>query len=250
MAKTFEALMRAAKDNQIRPEESMVFDLKPPRPSILIGAADFKLSPQIIEEYHRMKHTMLSSNPKKIKTVLFSSSTEGEGTSTVLINFATTLASEGSKVLLVDANLRNPSLHSLFNLEKKNGLTDLLLGKSTLEGVIKKTQTNNLSVITSGIPHSVPFSLYESNSLDSLIEEMKAQFDWVLFDSPPINSYNDSSALAAKMDGVIMVVQAEKTRWEVAQSAKQRIENDKVKILGAVLNKRKMYIPEWAYKRL
>ncbi len=68
--------------------------------------------------------------------------------------------------------------------------------------------------------------------------------------APPINSYNDSNTLAAKMDGVIMVVEAENTRWEVAQSAKERIESDKVKILGVVLNRRKMYIPDWAYKLL
>ena len=79
---------------------------------------------------------------------------------------------------------------------------------------------------------------------------MKPYFDWVLFDSPCIHSCNDASTLAAKMDGVVMVVQAEKTRWEVAQSAKERIESEKIKILGAVLNKRKMLIPAWAYKIL
>jgi Mrp family chromosome partitioning ATPase len=86
--------------------------------------------------------------------------------------------------------------------------------------------------------------------LVSAIEQIEEQYDWILFDSPPINSCNDSSALASKMDGVVMVVQAENTRWEVAQRAKEQIENDKVKILGVVLNRRKLYIPEWAYKLL
>ena len=249
MAKTFEALKKAEKEYQIKPEESKVFDLKPkPKPYIPV---DFKISPQIIEEYHRMKYHILNSNPgRKIKTLLFSSSTEGEGNSTVLINFGITLASGGDKVLLVDANLRNPTLHDLFNIDKKSGFTELLLEKNTLKGVIKKTQIKNLSVITSGIPHSNPFSIFESKSLDSFIKQMKDQTDWVLFDSPPINSYNDSSTLAAKMDGVVMIVQAEKTRWELIQSAKERIENGKVKILGAVLNRRKMYIPGWVYKML
>ena len=79
---------------------------------------------------------------------------------------------------------------------------------------------------------------------------MKLQADWVLFDSPPINVYNDASALAAKMDGVVMVVQAENTRWEVAQSAKKKIKNAKVSLLGVILNRRKMHIPDWAYKML
>jgi len=119
-----------------------------------------------------------------------------------------------------------------------------------LEEVVKETPISNLSVITGGIPHTSPSSIFESSLLDSLIEQMETRADWVLFDSPPINAYNDSRTLATKMDGVVMVVQAEKTRWEVAQSARQRMEHDNVNILGVVLNKKKMHIPEWAYKML
>jgi capsular exopolysaccharide synthesis family protein len=126
----------------------------------------------------------------------------------------------------------------------------LLQGKSSLTDVIKKTNINNLSVITSGSSASNPFNILESESLGSLIEQMKEHAYWVLFDSPPVNQYNEALLLSSKVDGVIMVVQAEDTRWEVAQNARLRIENDKVKLLGAVLNKRKMYLPEWVYKRL
>ena len=257
MAKTFEALMKAQKENLIRLEEAKVFDIKTnykpkpkPKPKSSLPVS-FKALPQIIEEYHRMRQTLLSINAEeKIKALLFSSSSKGEGTSTVLTNFAITLASGGDKVLVVDANHRNPSLHDLLKVEQRNGLTELLLDKNTLRDVIKETQIKNLSVITSGIPLSNPFSIFESNLLDNLIVQMKAQSDWVLFDSPPINVYNDPRTLATKMDGVVMVVQAEKTRWEVAQSARQKIENGKAKILGVILNRRKMHIPEWAYKRL
>jgi Mrp family chromosome partitioning ATPase len=79
---------------------------------------------------------------------------------------------------------------------------------------------------------------------------MKTQADWVMFDAPHINSYDDSIALAARVDGVIMVVEAEKTRWEVAEHAKQRVENSNGKILGVILNKRQSHIPDWLYKRL
>lgn len=221
----------------------------------------------ILEEYYGIKHNILNLNSgQRIKTILFSSSNKGEGNSTVLIQFSLTLASEGERVLLVDANLRDPSFHKIFNLERENGLTELILGRSTLDEVIKKTRFNNLFVITSGIlsrgpsldrgPLTVdyglfnPSALFESDSLDSHIENMKKQADWVLFDSPPINSFNDSIALAHRVDGVVMVVEAEKTRWEVAQSAKQRVESGNGKILGIVLNKRRYYIPEFIYKRL
>jgi capsular exopolysaccharide synthesis family protein len=198
-----------------------------------------------------MKHVLLSgSTGKAIKTLMFFSSTEGDGVSTTLINFAITLASEGDKVLLVDANLRNPSLHDPLRVEKKIGLTELFFENKKLEEVVKETPVHNLSVVTGGIPHTNPSSIVESSLLDTLIEQMKTRFDWVLFDSPPINAYNDSRTLATKVDGVVMVVQAEKTRWEVADSARQRMEHDNINILGVVLNKRKMHIPEWAYKML
>lgn len=249
MAKTFEALIKAEKENQISENKVKVLQIKPrPKPHIPVS---FKAHPQVVEEYHRMKRTLLATVPDgKLQTILFLSSTNGEGTSTVLKNFAITLASSGDAVLLVDANLRNPSLHDSLNVEKNNGLTELLFDNITFKDAIKKTQVNNLSVVTSGIPPSNPFSLFESKSLDYLIAQMKTQADWVLFDSPPINIYNDASPLATKMDGVVMVVQAENTRWEVAQSAKERIKNAKVNLLGVILNRRKMHIPDWAYKML
>ena len=249
MAKTFEALMKAEKEHQMRPEEAKVFDIRP-QAQISIPK-NYKLPPQVAEEYHRMKQLILNANPdRKIKTVLFSSSREGEGTSTVTRDFAVTLASTGDTVLLVDANVRNPVLHDSFNLEKRTGLTELLTGGNSLNDAIKKTEIPNLSVITSGVPPANASSIFQSKLLDSLLEQLKQQADWVLFDAPPIHSYNDASTLAGKMDGVIMVLQAESTRWEVAQSARERIESEKVKILGAVLNRRKMYIPNWAYKIL
>jgi capsular exopolysaccharide synthesis family protein len=248
VAKTFEALQKAEKEHQIRPEEAKIFDIRPQSKPLPLN---LKLPPQVVEEYQRMKHLILNVNTeKKIKTILFTSCKEGEGTSTVLRNFAITLAAGGDTVLLVDANLRHPSLHDLFNVEKRDGLTELLFGKNSLNEVINNTKINNLSIVTSGIPHSNPSSVLESALLSSATEQMKEQADWVLFDCAPINSYNDSCTLGAKLDGVMMVIQAENTRWEVAQSAKERIESDKVTLLGVVLNRRRIYIPEWAYKML
>jgi capsular exopolysaccharide synthesis family protein len=249
LAKTFEALMKAEKEHRIRPEDTKVFNIRPQAQFHI--PKHYNISPQVAEEYHRMKHLILSTHPgRNIKTILFSSAKEGEGTTTVTRDFAITLTSAGDTVLLVDANLRKPVLHNVFNLEKKIGLTELLTGMTHLNDTIKQTAVKNLYVITSGIQSSNASSLFYSKLLDSLLEQMKQQVDWVLFDASPIHSYNDASILAAKMEGVIMVLQAESTRWEVAQSAKERIETEKVKLLGAVLNRRKMYIPEWVYRML
>ena len=147
---------------------------------------------------------------------------------------------------LTSTNLRKPCLHDLFKLDKKDGLTELLLDEKSLDDVIKQTRIENLSVITSGVSHTT----LESQSLDSFIEKVKPFFDWILFDCPSVHACNDSRMLAEKMDGVVMVAQAESTRWEVAQRAKEIIENEKIKVLGVVLNRRKWHIPGWLYKRL
>ena len=272
MAKTFEALKRA-EEGRKKLNEGIVR-----RPLTL----DHGLKLDVTEEYYRLKQNILRNNSgERIKALLFSSSTEGEGNSTVLINFAMTLSSGGERVFLVDANLRNPCLHEIFNLDRENGLTELVFEKKTLAEVVKQTRFNNLFVITSGTlprgPSTVdrglsshdrgpglnngglstvdrglfnPSILFESKSLDTHIAKMKAEADWVLFDSPPINLFNDSIALAPRMDGVVMVVEAEKTRWEVAQSAKQRIESGNGKILGVILNKRTVLRPEMALSNL
>lgn len=204
-----------------------------------------------MEEYHRMKDKLFSSGQNHpTKALLFCSCCPAEGNSTVLTHFALTLASGGDRVLLVDTNLRTPSLHRAFRLERENGLTELCFGKRNLEEVVKKTHFDNLSVITSGIPLPNPFMIFENRILDSHIEQMKAGADWILFDAPPVNTYTDSIALARKVDGSVMVVQAEKTRWEVVRYNIERLGNGTGNILGVILNKRRYYIPGWLYRTL
>ena len=244
MAKTFEALKRAEEEKKAWAGANSLT----PGPGKL---GKLKIYSRTVEEYHRVKYKILSSNHNHpIKALLFCSSRPAEGNSTVLTHFALTLASEGDQVLLVDANLRTPSLHQTFHLERENGLTDLCCGKRSLAEVVKKTRFENLWVITSGIRHPNPFAIFENRVLDPHIEQMKAGAEWVLFDSPPIKSYTDSIALARKMDGVVMVVQAEKTRWEVAQHNIERLESGNGNILGVILNQRRFYIPGWLYKTL
>jgi len=241
VGKTFEALKRAEEERKVR----VGYPSDNHRPKGL------KITPKTVIEHHRLKYNLLRLNPaKKMKALLFSSSARGEGTSTVLINFATSLAADGDRVLLVDANLRNPSLHGAFDLERENGLTELLLNQRTLEEVIKETGIPHLFVITSGVFFSNPFVILESDSLKTRTEEMKANADWVLLDCPAITSCNDAASLAGSVDGLILVVEAERTRWEVAENARKSIKSGNGNVLGVVLNKRRYHIPNWLYKRL
>lgn len=241
MAKTFNALKRAEEERRVRSET----------PSITLEPRKTKISSRTVEEYHGMKYKILNSTQDHpMKALLFCSCCPAEGNSTVLTLFALTLASGGEKVYLVDANLRTPSLHQAFHLDRENGLTELCSGKRNLEEVVKKTHFDNLWVITSGIPHPNPLMIFENRVLDPHIEQMKARAEWVLFDSPPVKYYTDSTALARRVDGMIMVVQAEKTRWEVARFNIERLESGNGNMLGVILNKRRFYIPRWLYRTL
>jgi capsular exopolysaccharide synthesis family protein len=129
-------------------------------------------------------------------------------------------------------------------------VAQLFSGKDEILAVMKRTEAEGLFVVTAGSPVANPSSFFESARINALIEEMRKQADWILLTAPPVNAYNDAVTLAKKVDGVVLVVEAEQTRWEVAESAKERLEDAKAKILGVVLNNRKFHIPGWIYRRL
>lgn len=265
MAKTYEAMIKAEEAAHSKKETDDRGSLHSGTPLPVVNREQSPVArrqPQAGRgrtsgEYSRLKINILSANPDaKVKTLLFTSPTEGEGASTVLTDFAIFLASQGEKVLLVDANFQSPSLHERFHLGSENGLVELLLQKSTLQQVIKETGVSNLSIITIGMADHKPTTVEDEpfnpshvpNALDPYLEKLREEMDWVLFDAPSVNHLDEGLALSGKVDGVVMVVQAEKTRWQVAQNAKQRLEDSGGRILGVVLNKRKFYIPKWLYK--
>ena len=216
------------------------------------GKSKSKKFAATVEEYRRMKHKILTFDPNNsIKTILFCSCDKGEGNSTVLLHFGQILASEGYRVILVDGNLHRPILHRLLGVERDYGLGDFQLRGKNLDvtELMKDTPLDNLWLISSGF-HPNPGAIFEEEVFESQLEQVKAHGDWVLFDSPPLNSHNDAIALAGKVDGIVLVARAEKTRWEVVQEAKARLEKGGGRILGVVLNKRRFHIPGWVYKRL
>lgn len=249
MSNTFEALMKVEKESQKTLKEVAAFESTPISSSLRWSKET--IPKKVTEEYERLKYNILSVNSGRvIRAILFTSPTDRERNSMISTNFAITLASDGERVLLIDANLGNPFLQKLFNLERKNGLTELCFGRSPLVNAIQKTQFVNLSVIPCGKPCPNSNSVFECSSLGVHIETMKTQADWVLFDGPPIHSSNDAVVLAKYVDGVVMVVEAEKTRWEVAASAKQRIEDGNGTMVGVILNNRRFHIPRGVYKNL
>jgi len=202
--------------------------------------------------YEDLKTNILSyHHSKSIKTILFLGTTQGDGSSTTAINFATTLARDGRhNVLLIEANLRNPSLHEVFHVDPDQSLSGFSANGNKAASGIRKVGPENLYVVTPGSKLSGPVSLFESQRFWEFLKTMRTEFDYVVLDGPPLPSFSESKVICNKVDGVVMVIESGKTRKQVALRAKKDIEQAGGTVLGVVLNKRKYHIPKWIYRRL
>lgn len=183
--------------------------------------------------------------------VLIASAVHGEGASTVAREIASLLCRDGSaQAVLVDANLRTPSQHLAFRLERTGGLAELATRGLAPEAAVRQGPGSSLPVVTAGRPAGSPPAVLGLPALKAALEHLRARFDWVIIDGPPVTVYSDAAILARLADGVVLVVEAEKTRWEVVSQAKRTIEESGGRILGAVLNRQRYHIPPALYGRL
>lgn len=186
-----------------------------------------------------------------IRTILFCSTAHGDGSTTTATNFAAAMATDNkSKVLLVDANFRTPRLHDLCQIAPSPGISDYLGNSAKPVLPIRWRGLTNLSVLPYGDLQSCPLSLFESDRFDMFLKEMLEQFDYVILDGPPLPKFSELRVISKKVDAVVLVLRAGKTRRQVALRAKKELEEAGGKVLGVVLNRRKYYIPEWVYRRL
>ncbi len=172
--------------------------------------------------------------PKRV--ILMTSSASKEGKSTTAVNLAITLAQMGSKVLLVDSDLRRPAVHNFFGMEKTYGLTNLLIGSLAFDDVIKRTEIEHLDVITAGDIPPNPSELVSSEAMRKFIVEARSRYDHVLLDSPPVIAVTDAAVLATRVDGTILVVSSGYVNKKEVMRAVSLLRNVKGSILGVVLN--------------
>ncbi len=171
-----------------------------------------------------------------LKTIVITSPGPQEGKSTTVANLAITIAQMGAKTLLVDTDLRRPILHSIFNISRSKGISNLLVGKADFDEVIFKTDIDNLFIIPSGTLPPNPSELLGSVAMKQCIGELKKRFDVVLFDSPPIMAVTDAAVISSEVDGVILVVKAGQTDRNAVQRSFEILRNIPNRILGALLN--------------
>ena len=183
--------------------------------------------------------------------IAVTSSYKGEGVSTVAANLANKYAYyKEEKVLLVDANFFDPSIHSSYGAILEPGLADYLNESAELEKIIHPTEQQNLFILTAGRWISDPATTYQSKRFNSLLDRLSEYFSIIIFDSPAVSTGNSTIRLASKVEGVVLVLESERIRSQVAERTQERLLQANAQILGVVLNKRKFHIPRWIYKTL
>jgi capsular exopolysaccharide synthesis family protein len=185
------------------------------------------------------------------KTVAFTSSVPGEGTSTVAARFV--LALRGMRwvrPVLIEANLRNPTVRDLFDLPPCEGLVELLAEKTTVEKAVVKAANGSIAMITEGRSLANPQSLFTPRNLSRLLGEVRRHFNCVIIDAPAVTGHPETKVLTSLCDGVVLVIETAKTRREVVLRSRDALASSGARILGTVLNKRKYVIPDLLYKRI
>jgi capsular exopolysaccharide synthesis family protein len=172
-----------------------------------------------------------------IQTLILTSPAPDEGKSQTVANLAVTMAQAGHTTILVDADLRRPSLHTLWNLPNDRGLTSMMLDDSALaDPPLCSVSLDNLAVLTSGPLPPNPADLFGSRRLDDVLAALKARAEYVLFDAPPVLAVTDTALLASKLDALLLVIKAGATRRDHAQRAKDLLQRANIRVIGVALN--------------
>jgi len=192
------------------------------------------------EAYHTLRTNLtFAALDKPIETLLVTSAAPGEGKSTILANLAVTMAQGERRTILVDADLRRPGLHEIFGVANERGLTTMIVEEAALDDPpLIDVGVDNLWLVPSGPLPPNPADILGSRKMEQTITALiaKTRADIVLFDAPPVIVVTDAIVLGTKVDGVLLVVSAGRTRREHVQRARELLERVHVRIVGAVLN--------------
>lgn len=175
----------------------------------------------------------------KYKKIVVTSSIPNEGKSSISINLATTLAQKGAKVILIDCDMRSPSIHKYLSIKQEfdKGLSNLLAGAVSIEDCMIQNPAINFAVIPSGDIPPNPSELLESPDMKNLLDTLAAQFDYVICDTPPATVVTDSAIVSRYCDGVLLVIRQKFATCEQVRKAKQNLDAVGANIIGAILDR-------------
>ena len=208
------------------------------------------------EAYRTLRTNIMFASPDKpVHTILATSTSPDDGKSTTLANLAITFAAAGSPTVLVDADLRRPHQHTIFGVSNDTGLTTLVAElarardaeRDAVELPLKDTQVENLRVLTSGPAPPNPAEILSSQRMAQVLEMLRGQAEYVLIDTPPIIAVTDAAVLSPRVDGVLLVVNAGRTKRDLAIKARDMLRQVNANILGVVLNNAQVDKSAYAY---
>ncbi|MDR3644862.1 MAG: CpsD/CapB family tyrosine-protein kinase [Clostridia bacterium] len=194
---------------------------------------------QFVEAYKSLRTNLqFASVNKENRKIIVTSAVPGEGKSTVAVNLAIALAGSEGKVMLIDADLRKPTLHRYLHLNssKIGGVTSVLSGTKKIDECLVHFNDIGINFLSSGPIPPNPAELLGSLKMEEMIKNLSSRFDYILFDTPPVSVVTDAAVLSKIADGVILVVKQNSTTIESAQLAKQNLKNVGASVIGCVLN--------------
>lgn len=204
-----------------------------PKHSDFVMETDIKSA--AAEAYQSLRtNIQYSSFDNEIKTIAVTSTVAGEGKTSIAGNLAMAFANGDTKVILIDCDLRNPQLHKYLKCENYIGLSSVLIGRRSCEDAVQH-YNNNLDVLTAGRQIPNPAEMILSKAMTSLIEDLKKQYDFIIFDTAPVATFADTKALSRKVDGVLFSVKERSTKRDAAVRAKKDLENVNCRLIGSVL---------------
>lgn len=248
MSKIYDALEHARKEKIIIEEQVA----PSPTPMITTNGIQNGLAIDMEEEMVSLYQTVSSALPGLVsRVVMFIGSQSNEGTSTIAREFARTVSLRMEKsVLLMDLDRSRPNLNVFTNIKPECDLEDVINDGSPLEKALCQVNESSLYVMPLFQQSIISPRTLDSAKTSSFWETLRERFDLIIIDSPPATLFPDGPAVVRQVDGVMLVVEAERTRWPVALNVKEKILKSGGNIIGIVFNKRKFYIPQFLYKYL
>jgi protein-tyrosine kinase len=244
MSKIYEALERA-RNTRILPEKLS----ETPLPKTYASAqASLEMEEEMITLYQNITSLLPDV---QTPSILFIGSHSNEGTSTITRNFAKTCSlALGKRVLLIDLDRSRPDFQVFIDAKPECDIEEVIKNDFPVEKTFCQVDESSLYVMPLFQQSIINPRTLDSAKNDNFWQQLRNRFDLIIVDSPPASIFPDGLAMARKVDGVILVIEAEKTRWPVILNVKEKIVKNGGNILGIVFNKRRFYIPEWLYKRL
>lgn len=199
---------------------------------------DIRKKDYFYEEAIKTLRTNIQFTGKNVKTIMFTSCFPNEGKSDVTFQLCQEIGNMGKRVLLIDADIRKSAYVSRYRIKQKvNGLSQYLSGQLAKEFLIYQTNFLNVDIIFAGPMAPNPSELLEEEAFRELLEGVRACYDYIIIDTPPVGSVIDAAIIAKESDGAVLVIESERVSYKVAQKSMEQLEKTGCKILGAVLNK-------------